>query len=312
MEDIVPENIAADVYGIVHAMATQAKGIGTVKITSVVDGRPVYLFIDGVLYVPGARRGLFSMGFALEQGFDVDYDRGTRIYSVLKDTCNVEVIHAYPAQGIWMFGTRARTIQAKLPQDMPVVNYKADGVGSLQVGHDRLGHTCGQYLKVMVDRGLVKGMMLSQRQERPCDACHIGKQKQKRRRKKLDRGVTAPNEIVYADLLFPGHGNGTRYKAVLVIMDRWSRFLTVHFLTSMESTLVNELTQQYVVWAERQAGRGIKMIFQREFEPAASAKLPVQRVLTDKGGQWCHGELVCFTRDRACQGWTKKLASQPL
>ncbi|GMF44408.1 unnamed protein product [Phytophthora fragariaefolia] len=269
MEDIVPENIDADVYGVAHSMATQAEGTVTVKITSVVDGRPVDLFIDGALYVPGDRHGLFSMGFVLEQGLEVDYDRSTRIYSVFKD--NVEVIHAYPAQGIWMFDTRARTIQAKLPQDMPVANYAAaDGVGGLQVWHDRLGHTCAQYLQVMVDRGL---------------------QKQKRRRKKLDRGVTAPNEIVYADLLFPGHGNGTRYKAVLVIMDGWSRFLTVHLLTSKEAALVNKLMQQYVIWAETQAGRGIKMIIQQEFDPAASAKFPVQRVLTDNGGECVNGAM---------------------
>ncbi|DBA02668.1 TPA: hypothetical protein N0F65_010493 [Lagenidium giganteum] len=81
-----------------------------------------------------------------------------------------------------------------------VANYTAaDRVGSLQVWHERLAHINPQYLKMMVDRGLA------------------GKQKRKRHRKKLDRKLTPPNELVFADLLFPGRHNGTRYAAALVI-----------------------------------------------------------------------------------------------
>ncbi|OWZ18824.1 hypothetical protein PHMEG_0007031 [Phytophthora megakarya] len=114
----------------------------------------------------------------------------------------------------------------------------------------------------------------------------LGKQKRKRRHKSLNRNITAPTQIVYADLLSPGSGNGTRYKAILVIMDGWSRFLTVYLLTSKEASVVNQLMQQYVLWAERQAGRGIKKIVQSEFEPAENEKFPEQRVLTDKGGEF--------------------------
>ncbi|KAE9312992.1 hypothetical protein PR003_g19619 [Phytophthora rubi] len=294
LEDIVPENLAADVKGVAQSMVTQAEGIGTVKIVSIVQDKEVELFIDGVLYVPGATHGLLSMGLALEQGFEVDYDRATRVYSVHKD--GEHVIEARPAQAIWVFETVPASQRSSKPdgqqEGRAIVNYTvADGVGSLQVWHERLAHTCAQYLKVMVDRGLVNGMMLSQRQAKACDACHVGKQKQKRRRKKLNRGITAPNEVVYADLLFPGQGNGTRYKAVLVIMDGWSRFLTVHLLTNKSASTVNALIQQYVVWAERQAGRGIKKIIQREFEPTESAQFPVRQILTDKGGEFVNGAI---------------------
>lgn len=183
-----------------------------------------------------------------------------------------------------------------------MVNYTvADGVGRLYVWHERLAHTFSQYLKVMVDRGLVTGMMLSQRQTKVCDACHLSKQKQKRRQKKLNRGVTAPNEIVCADLLFLGQANGTRYQAVLVIMDGWSRFVTVHLLTSKASSTVNKLMQQYVVWAERQVGRGIKKIVQREFEPAESARFPVKQILTDKGGEFVNGAIDSWYTSRGIE-----------
>ncbi|KAE8882304.1 hypothetical protein PF005_g20992 [Phytophthora fragariae] len=101
LEDIVPENLAADVKGVAQSMVTQAEGIGTVKIVSIVQDKEVELFIDGVLYVPGATHGLLSMGLALEQGFEVDYDRATRVYSVHKD--GEHVIEARPAQAIWVF-----------------------------------------------------------------------------------------------------------------------------------------------------------------------------------------------------------------
>ncbi|KAJ0392560.1 hypothetical protein ATCC90586_009433 [Pythium insidiosum] len=176
-----------------------------------------------------------------------------------------------------------------------------DGVGTLHVWHERLAHTNLQYVKLMVDRGLVRGMMLSQRQHKTCDACHIGKQKQKRRQKNMDRQVTAPNQIVYADLMFPAQRNGARYSAVLVIMDGWSRYLTVHLLKDKSSSTVNVLMQQYVVWAERQAGRSIKQIVQREHEPTASVRFPVQRILTDKGGEFVNSEIDAWYTSLGCQ-----------
>ncbi|KAE8882297.1 hypothetical protein PF005_g20991 [Phytophthora fragariae] len=74
-------------------------------------------------------------------------------------------------------------------------------------------------------------------------------------------------------------------------MDGWSRFLTVHLLTNKSASTVNALIQQYVVWAERQAGRGIKKIIQREFEPTESAQFPVRQILTDKGGEFVNGAI---------------------
>ncbi|DAZ98540.1 TPA: hypothetical protein N0F65_007039 [Lagenidium giganteum] len=46
----------------------------------------------------------------------------------------------------------------------------------------------------MVDQGLVH-------------ACHTGKQRKKSHEKKLNRSITSPNEVVYADLMFPSKNN---------------------------------------------------------------------------------------------------------
>lgn len=144
LEEITSENLSVDVTGVAQSMVVQASGIVTVKIVSIVGGEEVELFIDGVLYVPGATHGLFSMGLALEQGFEVDYDRVTRVYSVYKD--DKKVISAHPSQAIWISNTKSGSeYPEREQQDRAIVNSTVtDGVGSLQV---RLAHTCAQYLK---------------------------------------------------------------------------------------------------------------------------------------------------------------------
>jgi len=117
-------------------------------------------------------------------------------------------------------------------------------------------------------------MMLTQRQQDTCDACHLGKQKKKKHRKTLDRATKEPNQVVYADLLFLGKGNGSRFEAVLAIMDGYSRFVTVHMIKSKSSGVVNNYLKEYVLWAERQAGRMIRQVI----------TYTVKQVFTDKGG----------------------------
>ena len=48
---------------------------------------------------------------------------------------------------------------------------------------------------------------------------------------------------------------------------------------------VNPLTQNYIKWAERQDGRGVKRIMQRSILNVRS-QLPVQLVLMDRGGEY--------------------------
>ncbi|KAE8880405.1 hypothetical protein PF010_g30251 [Phytophthora fragariae] len=133
----------------------------------------------------------------------------------------------------------------------------------------------------MVDKELVRGMIMTQRTQDTCDACHLGKQKKKKHRKKLERATNAPNQAVYADLLIPSKDNGTRYEAVLVIMDGYTRFVTVHLLTSKSSDVINKHLKEYVLWAERQAGRN-----------KSRAPYTVKRVWTDKGGEFVNTEMA--------------------
>ncbi|KAK1928507.1 Retrovirus-related Pol polyprotein from transposon TNT 1-94 [Phytophthora citrophthora] len=264
------------IRGIIPTIAARIAGVGTVEMTTEVNGEQTVMYLEDVFYIPGAEFGLFSPGLAHEQGFDFTFDHDTQDFTILWEGRAVAL--AKPQEATWGFlGVHPGQSRVKRPVDRrSLANFTvAEGVGTLALWHERMCHTCPQYLKTMVDKGLVKGMMLSQRHQEICDACHLGKQKKKGHRKKLDRATKWPNQVVYADLQIPSKDNRTRYEAVLVVMDGYSRFVKVYLLTSKEGPIVNKHLQKYILWAERQAGRD-----------GDGAAYKVKRVLTDKGGEF--------------------------
>ncbi|GMF47682.1 unnamed protein product [Phytophthora fragariaefolia] len=113
----------------------------------------------------------------------------------------------------------------------------------------------------------------------------------KKHRKKLDRATKEPNQVVYADLLVPGKGNGSRFEAVPVIMDVYSRFVMVHMLMDQSSEAVNNYLKEYVLWAECQAGRMIKRVI----------TYTVKQVLTDKGGEFVNEAMEAWYNSRGIE-----------
>ncbi|POM69892.1 Hypothetical protein PHPALM_13793 [Phytophthora palmivora] len=196
----VPDIIAAGVHEVADTIAAQAAGVGTMKITSLIEVTEVEVYLDGILYVPGAAHGLLSKGLAKEQGFDVNYDRATRIHSIFKE--EKLVLRAHPSQGIW---------------DLSNVTFEMYDVPN--------------------DVNSKHVMLIN---------------------------FESSNRM-YTDLLFPGKGNDTRYKAVLVIMEGWGRFLMLRQLSTSQC-------KHFVVRAERQAPRGIKKITQRDMDTQGKEK----------------------------------------
>ncbi|KAE8998089.1 hypothetical protein PR002_g18839 [Phytophthora rubi] len=138
----------------------------------------------------------------------------------------------------------------------------------------------------MVDKGLVQGMMLTQRQQDTCDACHLAKQKKKKKKhhNKLDRATKEPNQVVYVDLIFPGKGNGSRFEGVL----------------NKSSDVVNNYLKEYALWAERHAGRMIKKVITHK----------VTQVLTDKGDEFVNEAIDAWKNSRGI-GHIQSLVEMP-
>ena len=51
-----------------------------------------------------------------------------------------------------------------------------DGIADMIVWHERLGHTCPDYIRLMLDRGMAKEIMLNLRGKMDCEEDHFGKQ----------------------------------------------------------------------------------------------------------------------------------------
>ncbi|POM61900.1 Gag/pol Polyprotein [Phytophthora palmivora] len=62
------------------------------------------------------------------------------------------------------------------------------------------------------------------------------KKKKKKQRKKLDEAMKEPNQVVYADLLFPNN-----YRDVLVVMNGYSRFVKIHLLKSKTGRMLKKM-----------------------------------------------------------------------
>ena len=150
--------------------------------------------MDNVLYVYGAGCNLFSPGLALDHGYEMSWDLDSRIICMKKD--KLEVIRTHHKNRLWSFETHnidspvnpGYTERKRSTKNICYANSAVtNGVEDLTVWHDLLGHTCPEYMRLMVDRGMAKGIMLQRRGKVDCPDCHLGKQRRKSFRKTIDR-----------------------------------------------------------------------------------------------------------------------------
>ncbi|OWY91477.1 hypothetical protein PHMEG_00039933 [Phytophthora megakarya] len=70
------------VHGVAPALTSRIAGVGTVAFVTEVDGERGVVYLEDVVYVPGAEHGLLSPGLAIEQGFYFDYERTTMNFRI--------------------------------------------------------------------------------------------------------------------------------------------------------------------------------------------------------------------------------------
>ena len=158
-----------------------------------VDDQEHCLMLDDVLHVPDAKHGLFSPGKAIEHGLDISLSTNMEFVVSRRGTALVKAVFS---DGMWGFSSSnmqatktiedaissshhdvtAGDVDVHTPAQFGLVNFSvAAGQAPMKQWHERLGHTCDQYLKIMADQGLVDGMVVTARHTTTCDACHIGK-----------------------------------------------------------------------------------------------------------------------------------------
>ena len=126
---------------------------------------------------------------------------------------------------------------------------KADGIDDLQKWHERLRHVGPSCCKLMVDPAVMKDMVLRNLSFRDCKVSHLAKQKRKYAQKCIFKSIRGPDDLIYADLLFPPRNNGTRFSAVLIIL---------YHVKTIEAAETNPLMQRYTQRAECQVDRKAK------------------------------------------------------
>ncbi|OWY93403.1 Retrovirus-related pol Polyprotein [Phytophthora megakarya] len=145
----------------------------------------------------------------------MSWDQDTMIFGMTFD--DIEVLRAVHEHRLWAFNAhnidgvkgdkKTTVVKRQVVANFPVT----DGVEDIDVWHARLGHTGPEYIRLMVDRSMAKGIMLKKRGKMDCADCHFGKQRRKTYKNSLERNIAKVNDMIFANLLIPGLHNGTQY-----------------------------------------------------------------------------------------------------
>ena len=115
------------------------------------------------------------------------------MFGMLKDS--IEVIRTTQEQHQWTF--TAHNVGGTAPnKKIPTMkrnvfeNFAGNGgVEDINVWHERLAHTCPEYIRLMVDRGMAKGITLKRRRKLNFADYWFGKQRRQSFQRRL-RGVS--------------------------------------------------------------------------------------------------------------------------
>ncbi|CAH0519306.1 unnamed protein product [Peronospora belbahrii] len=193
------------ISGFANGIGAKAEGLRTIILAVIVDEQMAFVLVEDVLYVPSAGCNLFSPGLALDQGFQLSWELNKRMSRMTKD--NMEVIYTTHERQLWTF--TAHNIGCNISKSNTIITKQqvfanfaiTDGVKDIDVWYERLGHTLSRQRKTF--------------------------------KKSLDRSIEKVNDMAFADLLIARVSNGSKFSAVLVIMDGFSRFVKFYLLKSM-------------------------------------------------------------------------------
>src|SRR5260221_7263473 len=179
-------------------------GRGVIKIKS----RGVSYEIQNVLYVPECARNLFSVGRALDRGYEE---------RAVKDLWTLSMDGRVVLSGRRVDNMFKLEIEVVSPEANVMVAEKSD---DLQLWHERLGHQNKQHVqKVLRDAGV----KFSGDPKSLCHACLRGKQHKKPFHAKIDR-ATRPGEILNADVEGPFEEDSFGYKYFVLFKDDYTHF----------------------------------------------------------------------------------------
>lgn len=228
--------------------------------------------INDILYVPGVKTNLLSVGRFTDLGHTIIFDSHA---CTIFDVSHPEEIYL---QAIRDPRTRLYRLSAKpivKQQTILSVTHKHPvSVDTIDLWHRRLAHINFQSLYHMTHRNLVNGVPSIPYLKRPCSNCVMGKLHRESFPKLRTTFTTLPLQLIHSDLCGP-LSTPTRHncKYILTFIDDFSRKTWLYFLVTKSQTLSYFIKFKSLV---------------------ESPLLKIQALRSDRGGEYLSDEFQQF------------------
>ena len=229
-----------------------AIGIGSVLITSKIDGKSHSIRLHDVLHVPGTHDNLLSVGRFEERGGEFRAKQGRAYFY---DAQNTLVLSGKRENPLYY-------LDIKVSHD--ITSFTKQPESTWLQWHKRFGHIAVSGLQHLRRRNLVEGFNVDESSElRDCEACIQAKQTHIPFPKTTNRQTTYIGELTHIDLWGPARfpaTNGAKY--YITFIDDYSRHCTMKLLKTKTET--TDKVKEYVATVERLLRRHAPMAIQAD------------------------------------------------
>ena len=236
----------------VGATHVKAIGIGSVLITSEINGKSYSMKLHNVLHVPGTTDNLFSVGRFEERGGEFRAKQGRAYFY---DGESKLVISGKRENALYYLDIKV---------SLDVANFiKQPGLSWLE-WHKRYGHIAVSGLEHLRRRNLVEGFNVDESSElSDCETCIRAKQTHNPFPKTTNQKTTYIGELTHMDLWGPARftaTNGAKY--YITFIDDYSRHCTMKLLKNKTET--TNKVKEYISMVERLLRRHAPMAIQSD------------------------------------------------
>ena len=222
-----------------------ARGRGTIKIISHVHGQRIELDMLDVLYIPGLKRNLFSIGSACEKG--------------LKASVSIQRIDLIRDGTVRLRATKRGNLYYMNIEVLEEKSSYLAGVTNDELWHRRLGHIGNTRFDKMKDVVLGLPAKITMNSS-DCEDCPLGKHA----RDKFSRSetkTTRPGELVHTDICGPMEvPSPVRSRYFMVFKDDFSGYTVVYFLKTKSKEEIGARVEDFIVKLETETGEKLKTL----------------------------------------------------
>lgn len=236
-----------------------AVGVGKVPIEKCVNGQWELAYLLNVLYVPGLRKNLFSVGAAARRGV-TSYVNNGRMEFKRNGRLELEAVQA---------DNNMFTLAIRKP-----INVEANVVTDLKIWHDRLGHASLKCIREMIATGMMPALKIDTNTQLFCESCMYGKMS-KLPFEECERRAFAVGEMWHSDVNTMPVKSWGGHRYYVIFVDDKTGFRYVHFMKHKDEVLKNF----------------IDMV--KRVEIATGHKVKVLR--SDNGGEYKNAKFKAFT-----------------